>query len=157
MTIWILYSYFNCPISHLTLNIANDVTNPKKLSEWSIETDGKEEKDELNISESFNNYFVKKIFDLKEGIDKTQTVDPLEKLSERMKNNKSTFNLKKVSEMQVEKTLKSMKKKKSAGMDGISQENLINGAKVLVTPLTEIVNKVFTVVLSCALICHLAD
>ena len=34
-----------------------------------------------------------------------------------------------------------MKKKKSAGMDGLSQENLINGAKVLVTPLTEIVNK----------------
>ncbi len=33
-----------------------------------------------------------------------------------------------------------MKKKKSAGIDGISQEQLVLGAKVLVVPLTRIIN-----------------
>ena len=34
----------------------------------------------------------------------------------------------------------SLKKKKSAGVDGISQENLVLGAKALDVPLTRIIN-----------------
>ena len=44
----------------------------------------------------------------------------------------------------VAKTLKNMKKKKSAGVDGLSQENLILATYVLVTPLTSIVNASIT-------------
>ena len=60
--------------------IANEVTNPKKSCEWSIEINGKEEKNELKIAEAFNYYFVNKITKLKEGIDQALVVDPLEKL-----------------------------------------------------------------------------
>ena len=83
---------------------------------------------------------MKKISDLKDGIDKTRIVDPIEKLSERMKNNKSKFSLKTVSESQLSKTLRKMKKKKSSGVDGLSQEKFIDGVKVLASPLTKIVN-----------------
>ena len=82
---------------------------------------------------------MKKISDLKDGIDKTRIVDPIEKLSERMKNNKSKFSLKTVSESQLSKTLRKMKKKKSSGVDGLSQEKFIDGVKVLASPLTKIV------------------
>jgi hypothetical protein len=40
----------------------------------------------------------------------------------------------------VYKAICSLKKKKSAGIDGISQEQLVLGAKVLVVPLTRIIN-----------------
>ena len=86
-------------------------------------------------------YFVKKISDLKKGIDKSKIVDPLEKLEKKMKNNTSKFNLKIVTEADLKNTLKKMKKKKSAGTDGLSQENLINGGSILASPLTLIINK----------------
>ncbi len=38
------------------------------------------------------------------------------------------------------KPICSLQKKKSAGIDGISQEQLVLGAKVLVVPLTRIIN-----------------
>ena len=57
-----------------------------------------------------------------------------------MKNNKSKFSSKTVSESQLTKTLRKMKKKKSSGVDGLSQEKLTDGAKVLASPLTKIVN-----------------
>ena len=50
------------------------------------------------------------------------------------------FSLKTVTEKTVYKAICSLKKKKSAGIDGISQEQLVLGAKVLVVPLTRIIN-----------------
>ena len=50
-------------------------------------------------------YFISKISDLKEGIDKALIVDPLVKLNERMKDNKCKFSLKKVSESQLAKSI----------------------------------------------------
>ena len=47
--------------------IANEVTNPKKASEWIIEINGEEVKDELVIAEAFNVHFIDKIVKLKEG------------------------------------------------------------------------------------------
>jgi hypothetical protein len=38
----------------------------------------------------------------------------------------------------------SLKKKKSAGVDGINQEQLVLGTKVLVVPLTRIINSSIT-------------
>ena len=59
--------------------IAKEVSNPKKVSEWTIEIDGKDEKDELIIAEAFNSYFIEKITKLKDGIDQSLVTDPLEK------------------------------------------------------------------------------
>ena len=57
-----------------------------------------------------------------------------------MKLNKLHFSLKTVSKGKVSKTMKQMKKKKSSGIDGLSQENLILATKVLTSPLTSIIN-----------------
>ena len=50
------------------------------------------------------------------------------------------FRLKTVSETEVYKILKSLKAKKSYGVDGITSEILNLGAEVLVVPLTYIIN-----------------
>ena len=52
--------------------------------------------------------------------------------------------MKTVTEKTVYKAMCSLKKKKSAGVDGISQENLVLGAKALVVPLTRIINNSIT-------------
>ena len=57
-----------------------------------------------------------------------------------MQTSNSTFNLKTVNEKHVLKILRSLKPKKSFGLDGISSEVLKLGAEVLVVPLTYIVN-----------------
>ena len=51
------------------------------------------------------------------------------------------FTLKTVTEEKVRKAMMSLKKKKSAGKDGISQEQLILGTDVLAIPLTRIINE----------------
>ena len=43
-----------------------------------------------------------------------------------------------MTEKQVLKSLKGMKKKKSLGAEGVTQEQLITGSEVLVVPLTRI-------------------
>ena len=55
------------------------------------------------------------------------------------------FALKTVTEEKVRKAMLSLKRKTSAGKDGISQEQLILGTDVLVIPLTRIINEsIFT-------------
>ena len=46
-------------------------------------------KDDAKVAEAFNEYFVDKVEQLKNGIDKTLVEDPLVRLKERMKNNKT--------------------------------------------------------------------
>ena len=77
------------------------------------------------LADTFNSFFIKKIEDLKEGINKDLIEDPLTKLKEKMKDYKLQFSLKTVSTSKVSKTMKQMKKKKSSVIDGLSQENLI--------------------------------
>ena len=48
--------------------------------------------------------------------------------------------MKPVTEKIVEKAMKQMKKKKSAGKDGVSQECLLLGKEILKFPLTRIIN-----------------
>ena len=52
-----------------------------------------------------------------------------------------SFSLKKVTKKQLAKSLKKLKKKMSAGCDGLSQDKLVLGSRVLVGPLLKIVNK----------------
>ena len=50
-------------------------------------------------------------------------VDPLEKLERKLKDNQNKFNLKLTNENELRKIMKKTLKKKSAGVDGLSQEN----------------------------------
>ena len=122
--------------------VANDVLNPRKESKWNItDKDGKSVKDDAKVAEAFNEYFVDKVEQLKNGIDKTLVEDPLVRLKERMKNNKTELEFKTITQKQLVKHLKKLNRKKSSGLDGVSQENLLLGAHNLVAPLTSIINQ----------------
>ena len=58
-----------------------------------------------------------------------------------MKGKNLNFSLKTVTEKKVFQTIKSLKNKKSSGADGLTQEQLIQGADEIVKPLTKIINK----------------
>ena len=66
--------------------------------------------------------------------------DPLLNLTPKNKSGVK-YGLKAVSQKQILKFLKKMKKKQSAGVDGLSQDKLVLGAKSLVYPLLQIVNQ----------------
>jgi hypothetical protein len=66
--------------------------------------------------------------------------DPLEKLRKKMAKKNLKFSLKTVSEKKVYKAICSLKKKKSSGSDGLTQEQLVLGAKTISVPLTRIIN-----------------
>ena len=121
--------------------IANNVIKPKDQSSIKLNINGKIINDEKEVAEKFNEFFVEKIALLKQDIDKTLIKDPLEKLANKMKNNKNRFSLKKISQSKLLKTMNKLKKKKSAGIDGLCQDQLILGASVLVSPLAFIINK----------------
>ena len=68
--------------------------------------------------------------------------DPLTKLKAKMaKKGKMNFEIKTISEAEVVKALRNIKKKKSCGSDGLSQEHLAMGVKKLSGPLTQIFNE----------------
>ena len=87
--------------------------------------------DEEEVANTFNSFFVEKISVLKENIDPARIKDPLEKLVKKVKGRNLKFSLKTVTEIKVKKILKGMKKKKSAGPDGLSQECLLLGKEIL--------------------------
>ena len=58
-----------------------------------------------------------------------------------MKNNSNKFYLKKISLSKLAKIMKKIKKKKSARIDGLGQDQLILGSKTLTAPLNIIINE----------------
>ena len=124
--------------------ITNEVTNPRKENEWKIKIKEEIISDEMIIANAFNDFFVTKIQKLKDSIDKDYIEDPLKKVRTKMKPNNSKFSLKKITQKQLKKTVKRMKKKQSAGVDGLSQERLIMGAPSLISPLSSIINQSIT-------------
>ena len=72
---------------------------------------------------------MEKVEDLKKGIDVSKMEDPLARVKERMKKNKNTLEFKTVTRHQLLKYLKKLSKKKSKGIDGLSQENLLLGTE----------------------------
>ena len=70
------------------------------------------------------------------GIDKKLVEDPFSKLKDKMKDKKCKLEFKTVSQRKLKLHLKKLKKKKSYGLDGLSQENLLLGASNLLAPLT---------------------
>ena len=58
-----------------------------------------------------------------------------------MKNNKSKLEFKTITQKQLMIHLKKLNKKKSSGLDGLSQETLLLGAGNLAAPLTTNINQ----------------
>ena len=126
-------------------NVINEVNKPQNKNNWTLKTNSGETSDHETIAEEFNVYFKTKIETLKDNIDDKLKVDPLSKIKIAMakkneKEGKKQFNLTKTTETEVKKALKKMKSKKSAGVDGISQKILVQGAPSLASCLTEIFN-----------------
>ena len=61
--------------------VIKEVTKTREDRTWTL----KEITEEVEIAEIFNNYFIKKIKDLKENIDKMQIKDSIQKLQEKVK------------------------------------------------------------------------
>ena len=122
--------------------VAKEVLNPKKETVMKIvKEDGSETMDELVIAESFNSFFTEKIEQLKKNIDPSMVEDPNWRLREKMKGIEHKLEFKKVTQKQLAVHMKKLNKKKSSGIDGLSQENLILGKRNLLAPLTTIINK----------------
>ena len=123
-------------------NVAKEVINPRKENNWNIITeDGGNIIAEKEVAEAFNEFFINKVEDLKKNIEPTHVEDPLVRLTAKLKNLKTSLEFKTVTQTQMKAHLKKLSKKKSSGLDGLSQENLILGTKNLLAPLTAIVNQ----------------
>ena len=122
--------------------IANEVMNPRSEVSWKIEKKpGVVITEDVDIAETFNEFFTDKIDQLKKNIDPSLVSEPLLKLRERMKHKTNKLEFKTVTQKQLRKHMKKLNKKKSSGLDGLSQENLILGAKHFIAPLTTIINQ----------------
>ena len=111
--------------------VVNEISKPREEPKWSIKDGEKVCTNEEEIANKFNDHFIEKVANLKEGIDKAKVIEPLDKLKARMDKKNLKFTLKTVSEKTVEKIMKGMRNKKSAGHDNISQECLLMGKKFL--------------------------
>ena len=97
------------------------------------------------MAEMFNDFFIKKVADLREGIDRSKAEDPLKRLKEKMKQSAPpTFSFKTVAETRVLKIIRNLSNKNSFGTDGISSKVLKAAADVLAAPITFIVNTSLT-------------
>ena len=92
------------------------------------------------MAKKFNVFFKEKVKNLAAGIKTDPDINPFSRLKEKVKDLNLKFNLKTVSEEAVLKILRLLKSKKSSGNDGITAEIIKMGSKVLVVPLTYIIN-----------------
>ena len=123
-------------------NSINDILKPERLAKHSIkiQTENQLIEDPLRIAETFNVFFKEKVEKLAASINKDPDNDPFSRLKEKLRDSNLKFNLKTVSEKVVLNLLRSLKPKKSCGIDGITSEILKIGFDVLVVPLTYIIN-----------------
>ena len=63
---------------------------------------------------------------------------------QKMANNHCKFDIKTIKQVQFQKVMKKLKKKKGSGINGLSQEKLILGVNSIVSPLTAIMNQSIT-------------
>ena len=119
--------------------ISKNILNPKTKQSFTLVEDGKEIKNDKEIADIFNKYFIDKIGKLRDKISANKE-DPLERLKHKYKHHKLRFSLKTVTENQVRKIIKSSKNKKSHGIDKITISTIKGALNVLITPITHIVN-----------------
>ena len=120
--------------------VVKEINAPRREVSWTLTENNQTITDEKEIAEKFNHYFIDKIEELKDRIDPNMVRDPLGKLRAKMEGKNLKFTLKTVTERTVRKVMDKMKKKKSKGADGITQELLLLGKETLVIPLTRIIN-----------------
>ena len=120
----------------------NDIIKPDTLNKHmiKIQTEGKVIEDPLELAETFNVYFKEKVEKLAAGIKRGPNFNPFLKLKKKLHGRDLKFKLLPVNEKLVFKLMKSLKPKRSCGLDGISSEILKLGAEVLVIPLTYMIN-----------------
>ena len=120
----------------------NYVTGAQRgKEEMKLEHEGKTLTDHQDIAEALNGFFVEKVNKLKQEIRPSVVGDPFAKLRENQRNGREAkFELCTVSQNEVEKAIRSLKPKTSAGLDEVSNKLLKDGAPVLVIPLTLIIN-----------------
>ena len=63
------------------------VNGSKKKNNWRLNINNEISTDEQKIANEFYNFFITKINKLKDGINKDKCIDPLSKLSKKMKSN----------------------------------------------------------------------
>ena len=120
--------------------IVKDITKPNVENIWKLENETETITGDAKVAEELNNFFVNKIANLKDKIDKTNIEDPLDKLRSKMADRNLKFALKTVTEKTVSKVMRSLKKKTSKGEDGLSQDIIMTGEKALLIPITHIIN-----------------
>ena len=120
----------------------NDILKPQTLANNSIKIDIEIKiiEDLLELAENFNIFFKEKVERLAATIRNDKLTDPLSRLRNKLHGSNLKFTIKTVSESEVLKIMKSLKPKKSYGIDGITAEVLKLGAEVLVVPLIYIIN-----------------
>ena len=109
--------------------MVSEVINPRVQNQWKLNENGAMIEDEIEIANTFNYFFVSKIEKLRENINQNHVEDLLEKLRKKMAKKHIKFSLKIVSENWVYKAICSLKKKKSSGSDGLTQEQLVLGGQ----------------------------
>ena len=72
------------------------MTKPKEDKKWTLKEGGKETRDEIEIPEIFNQFFVQKIENLKDNIATAQIKYPKEELHEKISAKKLHFTLRTV-------------------------------------------------------------
>ena len=87
-----------------------------------------------------NEYFITRIEDLKNKIDRNLCIDPLKLLKGNTNIIENSMDIKPVSEGHVTKKLKELKNKTCHGFDGIPPIILKNCAQVVSVPITWIIN-----------------
>ena len=123
-------------------NSINDILRPERLANTSIkiQTENQLIEDSQQVADGFSAFFKEEVEKLAASVIKDPNVDPFSRLKEKLRGSNLKFYLKTVSENIVLGLLKSLKPKKSCGIDGITSEILKIGAEVLVVPLTYLVN-----------------
>ena len=94
----------------------------------------------LKSWQRLNNFFKEKVEILASKIIIDDSIDPLNKLREKVKDLNLSFKLKTVSEKEVFDIIRKLKNKRSSCFDGISSEIMKLSGQTLVAPLTWIIN-----------------
>ena len=103
--------------------------------------DGKETRDEKEIAEHMNEFFVEKVRRNIVEIEKTSpSFCPIEHFKEHIKKPEESFSFKSVQTKEVEDTIDKLNNSRSTGTDDISNMMIKAAKKAIVGPLTRIVN-----------------
>lgn len=101
--------------------VVNSILNPTvSTTSLTFLEEAREIRNEKEVADVFNGYFVDKIRKLRDGIKKENVEDPFKRLKNKRKANDAKFSLHTISENQVQNVISKLKNKNSCGFDGIN-------------------------------------